>query len=43
LKKEKIGLIGLGAMGRGVAVNLLAKNFEVIGFDIIRVVHSLEN
>jgi 3-hydroxyisobutyrate dehydrogenase-like beta-hydroxyacid dehydrogenase len=30
LKKEKIGLIGLGAMGRGVAVNLLAKNFEVI-------------
>lgn len=34
MKKEKIGLIGLGAMGRGVAVNLLAKNFEVIGFDI---------
>lgn len=34
MNSEKIGLIGLGAMGRGVAVNLLAKNFEVIGFDI---------
>jgi L-threonate 2-dehydrogenase len=34
MNTQKIGLIGLGAMGRGVAANLLAKNFEVIGYDV---------
>lgn len=32
--KTSIGLIGLGAMGRGAAINLLKHNFEVIGFDV---------
>jgi 3-hydroxyisobutyrate dehydrogenase len=30
----KIGLIGLGAMGRGAARNLLAKGFDVVGYDV---------
>jgi len=34
MKAKKIGLIGLGAMGRGVAVNLLTKNFDVVGYDV---------
>jgi 3-hydroxyisobutyrate dehydrogenase len=38
LKNEKvrmsIGLIGLGAMGRGAAINLIKHNFDVIGFDV---------
>ncbi len=29
-----VGLVGLGAMGRGVAANLLAKGFDVVGFDL---------
>ena len=29
-----VGLIGLGAMGRGVALNLLRKDFDVVGFDV---------
>ena len=29
-----VGLVGLGAMGRGVAGNLMAKGFGVVGFDI---------
>lgn len=29
-----VGLIGLGAMGRGVAANLMAKGFAVLGRDI---------
>ena len=29
-----VGLIGLGAMGRGVASNLLAKGFKVVGRDV---------
>ncbi|MEZ5740117.1 MAG: NAD(P)-dependent oxidoreductase [Burkholderiaceae bacterium] len=29
-----VGLIGLGAMGRGVASNLLAKGFKVLGRDV---------
>ena len=32
--KTKVGLIGLGAMGRGAAQNLLAKGYEVIGYDV---------
>lgn len=32
--KAPVGLIGLGAMGRGVAANLLAKGHAVIGRDI---------
>lgn len=31
---QKIGLIGLGAMGRGVADNLIAKGFPLVGFDV---------
>jgi 3-hydroxyisobutyrate dehydrogenase len=33
-KKTKVGLIGLGAMGRGVVMNLLGKGFDVVGFDV---------
>ena len=29
-----IGLVGLGAMGRGVATNLMRKGFEVVGCDV---------
>ncbi|MFN9774215.1 MAG: NAD(P)-dependent oxidoreductase [Burkholderiales bacterium] len=29
-----VGLVGLGAMGRGVAMNLIAKGHELIGFDV---------
>ena len=32
--KTKVGLIGLGAMGRGAAKNLLAKGFDVVGYDV---------
>jgi 3-hydroxyisobutyrate dehydrogenase len=31
---ECIGLVGLGAMGRGVATNLMAKGYRVIGHDV---------
>lgn len=31
---QPVGLIGLGAMGRGVASNLLSKGFQVVGRDI---------
>lgn len=31
---KKVGLVGLGAMGRGVAANLLVKGFEVVGRDV---------
>ena len=34
MSKQRIGLIGIGAMGRGVAANLLAKGFDVSGFDV---------
>ncbi len=30
----KIGFIGLGNMGNGMAKNIIAKDFEVVGFDI---------
>jgi 3-hydroxyisobutyrate dehydrogenase len=29
-----VGLVGLGAMGRGAASNLLAKGFSVVGYDV---------
>ena len=32
--KTKVGLIGLGAMGRGAARNLLAKGYDVVGWDV---------
>ena len=32
--KTKVGLIGLGVMGRGAARNLLAKGYDVVGFDV---------
>lgn len=32
--KTKVGLIGLGAMGRGAGRNLLAKGYGVVGFDV---------
>lgn len=31
---DAVGLVGLGAMGRGVATNLIAKGHRVVGFDI---------
>lgn len=31
---SKVGLIGLGAMGRGAARNLMAKGYEVVGYDV---------
>ena len=31
---QPVGLIGLGAMGRGVASNLLSKGFQIVGRDI---------
>ena len=33
-RSAAVGLVGLGAMGRGVAANLLAKGFDVVGFDL---------
>ena len=33
-KKTRVGFIGLGAMGRGAAANLLDKGFEVVGCDV---------
>ena len=32
---QKIGLIGLGAMGEVIATHLLKKNFDVSGYDIL--------
>ena len=32
--KFPVGLIGLGAMGRGVAANLLQKGYDVVAFDV---------
>lgn len=32
--KKRVGLIGLGAMGRGTALNLISKGFEVFGYDV---------
>ena len=32
--KIKVGLIGLGAMGRGAAVNLIANGYDVVGYDV---------
>ena len=32
--KTKVGLIGLGAMGRGAAINMLAKGYDVVGYDV---------
>ena len=31
---ETVGLVGLGAMGRGVAANLAKKGFRVFGCDV---------
>ena len=31
---RNVGLIGLGAMGRGVAENLVAKGYPIVGFDV---------
>ena len=31
---QPVGLIGLGAMGKGVASNLLSKGFQIVGRDI---------
>jgi putative dehydrogenase len=33
-KHPTVGLVGLGAMGRGVALNLMRKGYRVIGFDV---------
>lgn len=34
MSKPRVGLVGIGAMGRGVARNLLDKGFELTGFDV---------
>jgi putative dehydrogenase len=34
INSKPIGLVGLGAMGCGVAVNLMAKGFSVLGYDV---------
>ena len=34
MKKKRIGLVGLGLMGSGMAKNLLAAGFPLIGYDI---------
>ena len=34
IDNQAVGLIGLGAMGRGVAANLIEKGFSVVGFDV---------
>ena len=34
LKNKKVAFIGLGNMGKPIAINLLKNNFELIGFDI---------
>lgn len=31
---ENVGLVGLGAMGKGAAENLIAKGFPLIGYDV---------
>lgn len=33
-ERPKVGLVGLGAMGRGVASNLFAKGYDVVGYDV---------
>ena len=32
--KPVVGLVGLGGMGKGVALNLLSKGYDVVGFDV---------
>lgn len=32
--RTKVGLIGLGAMGRGAAANMLRKGYGVVGYDV---------
>ena len=34
IANRKICVLGLGSMGMGVALSLLQRQFEVIGFDI---------
>lgn len=34
MNDQQIGLVGLGAMGRGVAQNLIAKGHNLIGYDV---------
>lgn len=36
MTKEKVGVIGVGAMGSAMAANLVAAGFHVIGFDVRR-------
>ena len=38
---KKIGFIGLGAMGFGMAAHLVKLNFSVIGYDVILFLFSL--
>lgn len=38
---NRIGFIGLGAMGFGMATHLLSSNFCVLGFDVISSVQFL--
>lgn len=34
VSKPVVGLVGLGAMGRGVAGNLISKGFTLVGHDV---------
>lgn len=34
MSRQRVGLVGIGAMGRGVARNLLDKGFALTGFDV---------
>jgi L-threonate 2-dehydrogenase len=34
MSRERVGLVGIGAMGRGVAANLIAKGHPVVGYDV---------
>lgn len=38
---KRIGFIGLGAMGFGMATSLLKANFCVLGYDVIHPFHLL--
>lgn len=38
---NRIGFIGLGAMGYGMATHLLSSNFTVLGYDVIPILQIL--
>ena len=40
---NRIGFIGLGAMGFGMATQLLKSNFCVLGYDVLFLLHSFDS